>query len=344
MAFIRNIQTNRAVVTLFGGQVSLEYGETVQISAGRLASTEVQNAISAGSIKEVPSLYYQDPVIKGDWDMANSTAIPPGSQPGFIYSVISAAVHPSTGDSFEAGDLAIIMSNGTSVRNITSTASSSGGGSNEDYVWLTISGQFTPNDKQYLAVDSRTSSFNIILPASPDVGFSTGIVPVYESLETNPITVLRNGNNIQGSAEDMTMNENFPVLLTFVGGSLGWLVSPFTDTSIVMKDLQADSFYTIKPVTGTSYTPIASDSGKIVVFDTTDPVSINLPENSTYPLNPGFNLSFRNKQGGPITLVTSGTDELVGIGDTTVNSASLNSFYLETPASSNIWVAVGDYE
>lgn len=341
MPFIRNIRSDKDNVTLFNGQVTLGPGETVRISSDRLSSTEVQTEISAGNVREVPSLTYEDSTIKGDWDMAASTALPPGAEPGFIYTVISAAVHPSTNDSFEAGDLAIILADGSSARNITATAASSGGGTS-DYTWITVTSQHTAVDKQYILADSSLGSFNILLPSSPTIGFITAVIPNNGSFETNPVTVLRNGNPLQGNTEDLLMDENLPVSLVYVGGTTGWMVLPFDDNAVVIKDIQADSFYTLKNVAGTSYTLIPSDSGKILIFDTPDPFTLNLPSNAVNPNQRGYYVSFRNKQGGAITLVPAGTDVVEGAGVTTNDSTKLNSVYLETTGANSVWVSAGD--
>ena len=341
MPFIRNIKQDQQVVSFFNNEVSLEFGETTRISASRLASSEVQNAISAGSIKEVPSFTFLEGNIKGTWDMGASTALPPGSQPGFIYEVITPAVHPTSGDSFGPGDLAIINTDGILVRNLTASLNSGGGGSGQ-YTWVSVSSNYNVNANEYVLANSLVASFVIVLPASPNLGDTVGVYPSTASFSINPVTIIRNTNNIQGQSEDLLMNENIGITLIFVGGTVGWLLLPLDDTVVFIQDLQADSYYTIDNVVGTSYTLLPSDSGKFKVFNTADPVDITLPQFSSQILPPGFYVSFRNKLGGPITLVLQGTDILSGAGATTNNSLRANSVYLEESGVPNLWVSVGD--
>lgn len=341
MPFIRNIKTDQTVVSLFSGEISLEYGETARISAARLAAGEVQSAISSGDIKEVSSLNFVESFIKGQWDMGASTALPPGAQPGYVYEVTTAAVHPSSGDGFNAGDLASIGTDGILVRNLTATLNSGGGGVGQ-YTWVEVSSNYTASNNEYILADSTLASFNIILPTTPDLGTTVGIYPSTESFTVNAVTVLRNGELIQGLSDDLLLDENLGVTLIYAGGTIGWLVLPIDDTVVFIQDLQADSFYTIKDVGGTSYTLLPSDSGKILVFDTASAVNITLPEQATNVLPRGYYVSFRNKQGGAITLNTEGTDVLTGAGSVTNDSTKMNSVYLEESASPNTWVSVGD--
>jgi hypothetical protein len=76
------------------------------------------------------------------------------------------------------------------------------------------------------------------------------------------------------------------------------------------------------------------DNKSILVFDTSDPCEIILPAGITT----GVSVSFRNKQGGEITLIPDGTT-LVGAGNTTNDSTKANSLYVE---DTNYFVSVGD--
>jgi hypothetical protein len=79
----------------------------------------------------------------------------------------------------------------------------------------------------------------------------------------------------------------------------------------------------------------AQDNDTVLVFDSAAACTINLPEGLTV----GTSLSYRNKQGGVITLTPTGAAALEGAGNTTTDSTKANSLYVE---STNLFVSVGD--
>ncbi len=342
MPFIRNISTNQQPVSLFNNEVSLEFRETTRVSASRFASSEVQDEITLGNLQEVPSLNFIEGFIKGQWDMGASTALPAGTQPGDVYEILSGAIHPTSGDSFGPGDLASIGTDGILVRNLTATLAPAGAGGVGQYEWISVNSNHNAAQNQYILADSTGGSFVIVLPPVPELGDTIGIYPNQASFTVNPVTVLRGTNNIQGISDDLLLNENVGITMVFVGGSIGWLVLPLDDTVVFVQDLQADSYYTVVDVPGTAYTLLPQDSGKVLRFDDPGAITLTLPEFITQVLPRGFYVSFRNKQGGVITLTLEGTDVLSGPGPTTNDSTKLNSVYLEESAAPNLWVSVGD--
>lgn len=97
--------------------------------------------------------------------------------------------------------------------------------------------------------------------------------------------------------------------------------------------------YVPKPIVGTTHTITEDDLGKILLFDTTDPVIITLPQASTEELWDGFAFNFRNKQTGVITLAPEGTDQVLGSGTVTNAPRKVSTCYRE---STGVWVSVGD--
>ena len=338
--YIRAITTPGNRVSLFNGDVILEPGETVRISTTRFNSSQVQNEISSGNLKEVPSFGHVENLIQDQWDMASSTALPSDAKAGYVYEVTSAATHPSSGDSFEQGDLAAILSDGTTVRNLTRSFSGGTGGTGQ-YNWKSINSTYNANVNEYLIANTGGGSFSVILPATPSLGDVVGFYPSPKTFDSNPLTVVYNGNPIEATSENLEFNDNIGATLVFVGGTVGWAVIPLDDSVVFIQDLQADSYYTIKLV-GSPYTAQAEDSGKILVFDTLNSVTLDLPENSTEVLPQGYYVSFRNKQGGPITLSPNGSDTVAGSGIVTNDSTILGTVYLEEAGSPNLWISIGD--
>ncbi|EDY85436.1 conserved hypothetical protein [gamma proteobacterium HTCC5015] len=109
-----------------------------------------------------------------------------------------------------------------------------------------------------------------------------------------------------------------------------------------LPSLSSYRFSKKREVAGTSTTLTQADAGGVILFDTADPCSINLPEFSTEHIDELSRFKFRNKQGGAISLVTQGTDTLTG-GSVTSDSTQLNEVYIETTGIPNNWVADGSF-
>jgi hypothetical protein len=81
--------------------------------------------------------------------------------------------------------------------------------------------------KSYKYFANTTSAgFSITLPAAPAIGDYVEIVDGAGTFATNNLTVLRNGSNIMGQADDIALNVNY-VGITFVysNSTLGWRLS-----------------------------------------------------------------------------------------------------------------------
>lgn len=119
-------------------------------------------------------------------------------------------------------------------------------------------------------------------------------------------------------------------------------IEAYIDGQLWLPGLSAYRLSKKREVAGTSTTLTQADAGGVVLFDTADPCSITLPEASTERIDELSRFKFRNKQGGAISLVTEGTDTLVG-GSVTSDSTQLNEVYIETAGTPNNWVADGNF-
>ena len=73
------------------------------------------------------------------------------------------------------------------------------------------------------SLDSSGGSFNATLPASPTIGDQVYFRDAARSLSSNPVTVLRNGNNIEGVAEDLVLDVvGASGVLTYISAPRGW--------------------------------------------------------------------------------------------------------------------------
>lgn len=87
---------------------------------------------------------------------------------------------------------------------------------------------------KYYLVDSSSGTLTVALPASPFQGDFIWLQDAKGSWYTNNVTVNRNGNNIIGLNDNLSLDVNDAVvILTYVGGSIGWdikeLAGDFTE-------------------------------------------------------------------------------------------------------------------
>ena len=74
-------------------------------------------------------------------------------------------------------------------------------------------------------IDTTSGTHTINLPSSPTLGDEVSIIDYAGTADTNAITVGRNSENIQGVAEDLTINtERAALTLVYSGAAQGWLL------------------------------------------------------------------------------------------------------------------------
>jgi hypothetical protein len=73
--------------------------------------------------------------------------------------------------------------------------------------------------------DTSGGAFTVTLPTSPTLGDEVTLVDYAGTFDTNNLTVGRNGENIQGSAADLTVSvERAGLTLVYSGATYGWLL------------------------------------------------------------------------------------------------------------------------
>ena len=107
-----------------------------------------------------------------------------------------------------------LKTNGAGTLSFGSVASDSGRAYTD---WAIKTGTYTAVDKDQLIANSG-SDFTITLPASP----SAGATVIVKNVGAGTVTIARNGSNIEGAAQDGTLESTKGMQVVYVDGTLGW--------------------------------------------------------------------------------------------------------------------------
>jgi hypothetical protein len=93
--------------------------------------------------------------------------------------------------------------------------------------YIVVSSSQAVSNRQLIAANTLAGSFTLTLPSNPAAGDAIDIFDYSDTFDTNPLTIGRNGQNIESLAEDLTANvEGAYFTLIFTGDSRGWQVVP----------------------------------------------------------------------------------------------------------------------
>ena len=74
-------------------------------------------------------------------------------------------------------------------------------------------------------INTSSAAITMTLPSSPSIGQFISVIDYSGTFDTNNLTIARNGKNIQGLAEDLTVNqERAGLTLVFTDNTQGWLL------------------------------------------------------------------------------------------------------------------------
>ena len=107
-----------------------------------------------------------------------------------------------------------LRTNGAGTLSFATVSSDSGRAYTD---WAIKTGTYTAVDKDQLIANSG-SAFTITLPSSPSVGATV----VVKNVGAGTVTIGRNGSNIEGSAQDGTLEATKAMQVVYVDGTLGW--------------------------------------------------------------------------------------------------------------------------
>ena len=87
-------------------------------------------------------------------------------------------------------------------------------------------------------VNASGGNITVTAPAAPTEGHTIGICDVYNMAETNVVKVARNGSNIEGAAEDLTVDiAGSGFLLAYADATRGWeIVSEIGNSSEILSE------------------------------------------------------------------------------------------------------------
>jgi hypothetical protein len=89
--------------------------------------------------------------------------------------------------------------------------------------WTTITGNTIAADGGRYLADTTSAAYTLTLPASPTVGMAIKVGDYAGTFATNNLTLARNGSNIMGLAQDMTLSiNNFSGEFAYVDSTRGW--------------------------------------------------------------------------------------------------------------------------
>ena len=107
-----------------------------------------------------------------------------------------------------------LRTNGSGTLSLASVAAADGRAYTD---WAIKTGTYTAVDKDQLIANSG-SYFTITLPASP----SAGATVIVKNVGAGTVTIGRNGSNIEGSAQDGTLESTKGMQVVYVGSTPGW--------------------------------------------------------------------------------------------------------------------------
>ena len=107
-----------------------------------------------------------------------------------------------------------LRTNGSGTLSFASVAAADGRAYTD---WAIKTGTYTAVDKDQLIANSG-SDFTITLPSSP----SAGATVIVKNVGAGTVTIARNGSNIEGAAQDGTLESTKGMQVVYVDGTLGW--------------------------------------------------------------------------------------------------------------------------
>ena len=95
-------------------------------------------------------------------------------------------------------------------------------------IWVEKTSAYTLSAGEGVLADTSGGAFSVTLPLAPSVGDTVGINDALANFNTAKLTVLRNGENIHGIADDLICDiKHASFALIYVGTSQGWKLDTY---------------------------------------------------------------------------------------------------------------------
>jgi hypothetical protein len=209
-----------------------------------------------------------------------------------------------------------------------------GGGGGASRLYKTAN--YTASTAEVVMCNSLGGAFAITLPATPNLNDFVSVYDVAGGAEDFNITVGRNGETIMGVAEDFVINVKWGAI-DFVYDGSTWRHSLQGITGVTQATL--DDYLTrsalINNQTGTTYTILASDNGKVLTFENAASIAVTLPDT----LDTNFQCTIVQIGAGVPTVTRSGSDTINGAATGVAPSAQWKGMFL-TQFDAAEWLAV----
>ena len=112
---------------------------------------------------------------------------------------------------------------------ITNSGTAAGFGSTGEVSWNTTKITADPGPAVSgvgYFTDTSGAAFNVTLPSSPSAGAVIAVADYSNTWDTKNLTILRNGSNIEGAAENFICNtEGAAITFVYVDATKGWVVT-----------------------------------------------------------------------------------------------------------------------
>ena len=112
---------------------------------------------------------------------------------------------------------------------ISNSGTASGFGSTGEVSWNTTKITADPGPAVSgvgYFTDTSASAFNVTLPSSPSAGAVIAVADYANTWDSNNLTILRNGSNIEGDASNFVCNqEGAAITFVYVDATKGWVVT-----------------------------------------------------------------------------------------------------------------------
>ena len=196
-------------------------------------------------------------------------------------------------------------------------------------VVATKTGAYTASANEVVPVDSSGGSFTITFPASPGTEDRIIVIDVGKNCTSAPVTIARNGNTIDGAAEDFIIDQDHGRVDAIFDGTSDW------ETHLIGAYFIGNGYEAINAQTGTTYDFVAQDL--------VDLVTANNASASTYNITDGFGavgkaLELLNIGAGEVTITVAGSDTL---GSSNNKCATGNNIKIVKTGATTWWVMGG---